>query len=479
MIDNVIQIISNILGIPKELLPLSTAIAFYILLGLHLREKMRNPQKKEPNRTPKLPKKRLKETNGIIFGKIGKNVMYSPATDESHCLVVAGSGAGKTSSVAIPSVRSFCKQKDGRIDGTCFCIDISGDIHTNCDIPNKLVFDIENPNTVPYNIFAEADSKETYEEKKEVLEKLSYMIIPEVLTAKADGAEEYFKNNARNLLMGALLTYYFEGLDIVPICEKILMMDYRKLCIDIVDGGRDDAIKYIASYQTANERNLSGCKGELDNAIRLYGGNHRTKYALRRPKEGEISIEPKLLKDHNIFLCIPDALTDVYGPLLGICTAQIFNFCASRPNGDKPNILMVLDEFASLKIGPQDVLNAVRKYRKKSVRCMILTQSINDLDILYGTNVRNAILSNLKYKLILGITDPESQRFFSDMIGKKEIRTKTYTQSGKASSQSYSTRDEYIVKPEEFGQLKDELYLITDEGAYRRLKKAYYFKEKE
>lgn len=476
MIENVLQIISKFLGIPKELLPLSTAIAIYIIFDLHLREKMRNPQKKEPERTPKLPKKKLNDANGIIFGKIGKKVMYSPSTDESHCLIVAGSGAGKTSAVAIPSVRSFCKQKDGKIDGTCYCIDISGDIHTNCDIPNKLVFDIEDPNTIPYNIFAEVDSKDSYEEKKEVLEKLAYMIIPEVLTADTNGADAYFKNNGRNLLIGALLTYYYEGMDFVPICEKILMMDYKALCIDIVDGGRDDAIRYIASYQNANEKNLSGCKSELDNAIRLYGANHRTKYSLRRPKDGEIAIEPKLLKNHNIFLCIPDAMTDVYGPLLGICTAQIFNFCAARPIGDNPNVLMVLDEFASLKVGAQDILNAVRKFRKRSVRIMILTQSINDLDILYGVKVRNAIMSNLKYKLILGITDPDSQSFFSDTIGKKEIRTKTYTQSGRSSSQSYSTRDEYIVRPEEFGQLKDKLYLITDEGTYIKLNKAYYFK---
>ena len=446
-------------------------IALLYAYYLHEKEKLNNPQVKDKRRTPILKKGNSKHITGIIFGRKGKKVYYSPVEEEGHVFCCASSGMGKTSALAIPSICSFGKDVT---QGTCFCIDISGDLSTQCHLPNSLIFDIENPDTIPYNIFSAIDSANNPEIQNELLEKLSFLIMPEI--KNSDNAASFFQKNGRNMLIGALIAYYHCGLDFVPICKKIISMDYKKLLYDIVETQNQNAIKYIASFSGSNEKNSAGCKQCMDEYIKLYATNFRMSYALHRPCNGELSITPQLLKSHNIFLCVPDAKTDVYGPLLGIITAQTFDYCAARKNGESPHILFVLDEFASLRISSNAILDAIRKYRKKNVRVMILTQSLIDLDILYDEKVRNAILSNIRYKVILGITDPASQKYFADIVGQKDQRVQSTSINGNTTTISYSTKKEYRISPEKFGQLKNDLYLICDDGTYAKYKKNYYFK---
>lgn len=438
---------------------------------LHGKNKLTNPQVKDNYKPPTLKKGKQLHTTGIIFGRKRKKVYYSPPEEEGHIFCCAASGMGKTSALAIPSIRSFGKDVTR---GTCFCIDISGDLSNHCHLPNTLIFDIEDPETIPYNIFAAIDNSSNPEIQNELLVKLAFLIMPEIKIN--DGSASFFLKNGRNMLIGSLIAYYHCGLDFVPICQKIISMDYKKLLYDIVETQNKDAIKYIASFSGSNEKNSAGCKQCMDDYIKLYATNFRMKSAVRRPLNNEPGITPQLLKDHNLFLCVPDAKTDVYGPLLGIITAQTFDYCAARKNGEKPNILFVLDEFASLRLSSNSILDAVRKYRKKCVRIMILTQSLIDLDILYDEKVRNAILSNIKYKIILGITDPASQKFFSDIVGQKEERVQSTSISNNTTTISYSTKKTYRIPPEAFGQLKDDLYVICDDGSYIKLKKNYYFK---
>ena len=57
-------------------------------------------------------------------------VLYSSVSQEQHCFVCAGTGKGKTSSLLIPTLRSWT--------GSSLTIDISGDISN--DFVQKLNF---------------------------------------------------------------------------------------------------------------------------------------------------------------------------------------------------------------------------------------------------------------------------------------------------------------------------------------------------
>ena len=471
-----IDIVSFIKEQPK-LAALIVFISLLIVYQDYLKSNIKNPQKKDISKSPILPTKKATKASGIIFGRKGNKVVFSPINSEGHILCSAGSGGGKTSGICIPSIRSSCKDPN---KCTCFCIDISGDIEKNCNIPNKLAFNIEDEQTTPYNIFSEIDQEPRYELKNELLDTLSYLIMPEI--PSADDAAAYFLENGRSMLIGSLITYYHQGLDFVPICKKIISMDYVSLLDDIVRGDNQDAIDRIASFSNCNEKNSAESKKCMDKYIKLFATNFRMANAVRRPRNNdEICITPQMLKSHNIFLQIPDEKTDIYGSLLGIFTAQAFHYCAARENGENPTILFVLDEFASLRISAETILAAIRKYRKKNVRILILTQSITDLDHLYGsgsagTDIRKIILANIRYNVIIGSTDPDTQLYFSNLIGKHEVRNTSSSVSSNSVSVTYRADKVYRVDPEAFGQLNGELYLICNDGRYQKLKTNFYFK---
>lgn len=450
----------------------------------HVKEQLKHPEKKDKQRIPPLSVASADEAIGIVFGKKGNKVYYSKAEKEGHVFVCAASGAGKTTSIAIPSIQSFCKKKVKKkhfwgfnrdpISNTCFVVDISGDIEPNCDIPNKLTWDVEDPNSIPYNILASIDAEKNVKKQNALLHKLAFIIMPDC--APKGSTTSWFDNSGRNILTGALILYYHQGMDFVEICCKIKDLSVFELFQEITDSGDKNAIRYISQFDGVNEKNTAGCKQSMDDAIMLFASEPNMAQIIRRPKSDELALTPVMLEKHSLFLKIPDADADTYGPLLGIITAQTFDYCARRKNYKKPHILFILDEYASLRIGKTAILNAVRKYRKKNIRLMILTQALTDIDILYDPDTRESILGNIKFKVILGITDPKSQKYFADIIGQREYRSKSTTINHNSTSVSYSVYRDYRVPPEKFGQLNKELYVIGDDASYIKLEKNYFFK---
>ena len=126
-------------------------------------------------------------------------------------------------------------------------------------------------------------------------------------------------------------------------------------------------------------------------------------------------------------------------------------------------ILFCLDEFASF--GRLQITEALRKLRKRHIRIMVLTQSLADLDMIYGKDERKAMLGNFRFTVLLGCKDTETQEYFSKMIGDKPIP------KGEENTQ----RPQPIVKPAELAHLEQDLYVIADSGAHR-LRKNFYFK---
>lgn len=469
----------------------NTAVIFLFILVLviyqeHVQEMMKHPEKKDKKRIPKFSIASADKASGIIFGKKGKKLYCSKASKEGHVFVCAASGAGKTTAIAIPSIRAFCRKEAEqkrffRIPllkqakpNTCFVIDISGDIEPNCDISNKLVWDVEDPTSIPYNILAPIDAEKDPQKQNELLQKLAFIVLPDC--APEGTVTKWFDDSGRSILTGAFIYYYHQGLDFVEICQKIESLGIFELFQEITDSEDEAAIMYIARFDRTNEQNTAGCKKSVDDAISIFATHSIMQHIIRRPRGDEPTITPALLEEYSLFLKVPDADTDIYGPVLGIITSQTFNYCAKRKNYRRPHILFVLDEFASLQIGQTAILNCSRKYRKKNIRLMILTQALTDIDILYGKEIRESILGNIKFKVILGITDPKSQQYFADIIGMRDYRVKSISFSHGATNTTYSVRRDYRVPPEEFGRLGDELYVIGNDASYIRLEKNYYFK---
>ena len=122
--------LKQIILLLNEFIPKMVGISIGIvilILCLEMYRKWRNKQKKE------LKKGLRKKAHGVIFGKKGMKLVYSPENAEGHIGVFSASGTGKTSAVGIPTLRAW--------RGTSYTIDISGDICKNCqNMSNKLIY---------------------------------------------------------------------------------------------------------------------------------------------------------------------------------------------------------------------------------------------------------------------------------------------------------------------------------------------------
>lgn len=402
---------------------------------------------------------------GIIFGRDEKGqTAYSATQEEGSVFAVGGSGTGKTSAIVIPTLRAWT--------GTSLVIDISGDICRNVDCPNKLIYAPGNPNSAPYNVFAMIDSIDDDDDKNEALEKLAFLVMPE--TQDASPNSKYFESGGRNILVASLIAFYHEGYDFVEICQKILGSSYKALFSSIDDTKNTTAIMYINGFDGNNEANIAGCKQQCDQAVKLFAVNKKVSSCVHRPAPGETAFTPTSIETHNVFVLVPDDMLKVYGPLLHIITAQCLDYFSARPTTQNQNILFCLDEFASL--GKLDIVDALRKFRKKHIRIMVLTQSISDIEDVYGSGAHRSMLSNFKYKLILGVGETEAQEYFAKLIGQEEKQKDSITSSGRfgpVTSTTSAPQKDYIIEPSSLDRLGDDLILLYPEG-YRRLQKAFY-----
>ena len=393
------------------------------------------------------------QAKGILFGKKFGLLAYSPEQDEGHILVLGPSGTGKTSALLIPTLRSW--------QGTALVVDISGDISANVNTPNKIVFDPTSKSCIPYDVFASINVVTDDTERQERLEQLAYLLLPD----KANDSEAgiFFCKNGRKMITAALICYYGMGWGFVEICEFFLGHDWRSLLNDIAKQQNPIANMFISSFAGASEQNTAGCKQAADDALTLFATNEKIKNALRKSASYEQSISPATLETSSIYIYIPDEKLKIYGDLLRIITAQSMEYFSSRPPENKQAILFCLDEFASF--GKLQIVESLRKLRKRRIRILVLTQSLADLDMIYGKDERIAMLGNFKFTVILGCKDTETQEYFSKMIGEKRSLLAT----------DPNQKRQPIIKPADLAHLEQDLFVICDDGAIR-LRKNFYFK---
>ena len=393
------------------------------------------------------------QAKGILFGKKFGLLAYSPEQDEGHILVLGPSGTGKTSALLIPTLRSW--------QGTALVVDISGDISANVNTPNKIVFDPTAENCIPYDVFDSINAVTDETERQERLEQLAYLLLPD----KANDSEAgiFFTKNGRKMIAAALICYYGMGWGFVEICEFFLSHDWRSLLNDIAKQQNPIANMFISSFAGASEQNTAGCKQAADDALKLFATNEKIKNALRKSASYEQSISPATLEANSVYIYIPDEKLKIYGDLLRIITAQSMEYFSSRPPENKQMILFCLDEFASF--GKLQIVESLRKLRKRRIRILVLTQSLADLDMIYGKDERKAMLGNFKFTVILGCKDTETQEYFSKMIGEKRSLLAT----------DPNQKPQPIIKPADLAHLEQDLFVICDDGAIR-LRKNFYFK---
>lgn len=420
-----------------------------------------------------------KKACGIIFGMImtwtGPKVVYSPINKEGSTLVWGTSGSGKTASILRPTINSI---KD---EATTFCIDISGDIVSSITLDNVIIFGPDAENSAAYNVFAPVDminedmsvsEEECHAKTIEQLIKIASQMIPELKDGDAEPAAVYFNNGGNRILAASLISGYFLNMDFIDICTKINELSWKELFRWIDSVNISEACGLISQFEGEQPEHIASCMGKAKSFVASIVTNYRVKQFLHRPRiingYREPSFTPSMLEYYNVFYVVNDGTDfDLFAPLTRLIVAQTMEYLESRHvEKDTHTILLTLDEYSSLSMATE-TSQAAKKYRKKKVRLLVLTQSIADMDLMTckGNTASRATIDNFPYRLVLGAQDPESQRYFANSVGEHEVST--------GNSQSQETKREYWIPPEDFGRLDKHLVLMHPKG-HMILGKNYY-----
>lgn len=427
----------------------------------------RNQSVKEKRATtPKAATELLAPTpEGFIFGKQSKKYVIKPTTRDGHILIIGGAGSGKSSCIAIPSLLSW----EERI----FAIDIKGELSAAVKRkrPNAKVFNPTDSTAFGYNPFyILGNSLNVIQDIREI----ALSIIPLPPNTK----DPFWIESAQNLFTGALLYYYNQGYSFIEAIETIQSVTDEELVTEIYKNDLKARL-FVAKFVNLDSKTLGGISSQMANSILVFATDPDIKSALNK---NSIITPDDLENGSDIFISIPEHKLEQWKNLLSLIINQFLKHFERRPDKEAVPVLFLLDEFARLgKI--ESVVNGLATLRSKKVTITILTQSLAQLDMIYGKEQRQVIADNCQFKAILSATDADTQDYFSKLVGTYDKTKKTdnanfeqYTGVGKGTGISKTTEEKRIVKPEEFATLTD-IILLSPVG-FSRVEKAPYYEDK-
>lgn len=124
----------------------------------------------------------------------------------------------------------------------------------------------------------------------------------------------------------------------------------------------------------------------------------------------------------NVFLSISQDRLEQWSGVLRVMITQLIRQLERRPEkyslkgrSMKP-LLLLLDEFPLLG-NMEGIETTLTTLRSKNVTLNVVIQSMAQLDEVYGENKRKTLVDNCDYKVILRVTEPDTQEYLSRMIG--------------------------------------------------------------
>lgn len=395
-----------------------------------------------------------------------------PEGRDGHIAVIGGSGSGKSSGIAFPTIESW---------RSCMCITDtkyelapryehwynSGKVKRPCIIFNPLKVDSKS-----YDPFSLVKKGGVDNEIRNIED-----IVNSILPSLPDDKEPFWNESGQALLKAALLHYFSLGLSFSEAIVLIASMSSRELCETLTESS-DVRIKMILGDLTYMKgRIIASIDRVVRNKLLLMATDKLMLHALRGEQENAECFSWDDLENYNIFLCIPEEMLDQWSIILNIMYTQLIRYIQQRPEKyseqgkkEKP-LLLLLDEFARYgKISP--IMSAIPTLRSKNVNLCIIIQSIAQLDEIYGINGRKIIMDNCNSKVILRSNDSDTQKYLAELLGtyKKTymVTNDCYDVFNEITSYTEQMNDkrEYRIYPHEFSLL-DDVILLTSEGMFR------------
>jgi len=491
----------------------------------------KNHKYNKPTKTHEPP------VRGFVFGKSeDNNYIIKPENKDGHIMVIGGVGSGKSSCIAMPTIRAW----QSRI----FAIDIKGELSQYASRYRSRIKVFSPQNASTYTEDTNADNKvNTYgydpytflhttpnqnNTNSTNLTQEAKAIAQSLIPLPPETKDPFWIDSAQTLLTGAILHYYTLKYSFIDTLKEIQQNGAKSLVETINTSPDDDARLFMGGFVDMSDKTLSGIFAELSRNIITLVTDNDIVSALSNPN----IIQPADLEyGYDIFLNIPEHLLRQWKNLLSLMVNQFLLFFERRSdksnnkssnegynninnninNTNKnqsgtekekhtnphptnhnqahnttsthpPPILFLLDEYPRLGKIPS-IIDALATLRSKNITICLILQSLAQLDMIYGISQRKVIADTCAYKAILSATDPETQEYFSKLVGTYEKTKKSHGVSfdpligllGRGKSENTTTEEKRIIKPEEFATLKDIVLLHPFGAGFLRVGKVPYY----
>ena len=420
------------------------------------------------------------EASGVFFGKIpGKQPGYvgKAADKDGHILVVGSSGSGKTSAIANPTAK--------RWKGSTVTLLIKGNHEERVrqledDGRRVLVFDPASleKNKVRYNPFLILDSfpEDVVDNAKSIADTL--LPSPEKII------DPVWTNAAKAFLTGSILCFHSLGFTFTETMNIIFSQNVEDVIGIIIESGNANAIAFISKLSSVDNKLLRNTGFELVSLSGLLSPQILT--ALTEAPDRltlNWSNFNQSSTPFDVVLLIPENRLDSWKPLLTLMLDQLIITLMARPdrtydNHELPPLLLAIDEFPRLNKIPS-IVNGLCTLRSRGITFLLLVQSIASLELLYGEKATAVILENCIYKVILCVSEPKGQKYFSDLIGQTSVSERSTSESisvgaslfanisiGSNTGETHAIRIRPLIYPQAFLILK-AIVCITPYGVFQ------------
>ena len=365
---------------------------------------------------------------GIAIGKHGgKHLVDSSNT---HVMMFAPTRSGKGVGVVIPTLCTWA--------GSTIVNDIKGE---NWDITAKyraeklgqrcIRFCPTDKNSARYNPLAEIQWDDIRGYDIAEIQKIAEILID----PEGEGDLDYWRSAGATLLVGLLLysctkarkegkAATLGGLLATAAGEGGALSNHERLSymLGVCEEWEPElAVPIMSVLQemiAKAEKELSGVWSSATNALSLY--RDPVVVAATASSDFKLADLYNYEQPVSLYIVVPPSDLSRLKPLVRLVINQIGKRLAQElENKKKHKVLMLLDEFASL--GKLDFFESALAYLAGyGVRCLLITQSLSQLDNAYGRH--NSIMANCHIRVCYAPNEEKTARTISRMLGEATVR---------------------------------------------------------
>lgn len=471
---------------PQRWVIVNTIIAGFFCAGLLASSRIVQEQLTRFGTTHWMTAREMKRKNffgdartGFVLAKTTgpkKKGKYIVSGKFPHCLLVAPTGRGKGVGFVIPNLLSY--------KGSAVVLDVKGENYEATarfrEKMGQTVYrfsprDFDEP-SFRYNPLARITTYSNPAKRMAELEKVATLFLQ-----ADDSSGASFLPNSRSIFVACGILAYEQG--------DLTLGRIHKLAF----GGGDYNAKFKAYAQTVKDRSakiifeqlagttektLSAYISVLSSAGMSAWANPHT-CAVTDASDFDFSTFRK--KPQTVYLTTPFNDIPTIAPLIRLFFADLIAALQDHePRKDEPfPVLILMDEFQ--RIGRMPIVaESISLLRSYGGNLALITQTIPDLDVVYGEQVRKTLQGGAGIKLYLTPSEPDTIAELSEAVGmttKRVVSKSTNIKDGLFSNNiSERTEEHPLLTRDQARRLPDDdVIIVVDADMPIRAKRLMYY----